>query len=239
MATIVRGAQVMASSKFRYELKADPYSSHSVILSLLGPGGGRRLLDVGTAQGELARLLSQQGFAVTGIEGDAQLAALARQSCVELIEIDLDRAIPQLHGSFDVIVYADVLEHLKDPLRVFLGLNRYLAPKGKVVVSVPNIAHLVVRLMLLAGYFEYMDRGILDRTHLRFFTLRSFRRFLVQGGVRVEQLVATPAPLSALLPGKSQGQVFRIANFVNALGARIFKRVLGYQFVASGQLEEK
>jgi hypothetical protein len=122
---------------------------------------------------------------------------------------------------------------------VFLGLNRYLAPKGKVVVSVPNIAHLVVRLMLLAGHFEYMDRGILDRTHLRFFTLRSFRRFLVQGGVRVEQLVATPAPLSALLPGKSQGQVFRIANFVNALGARIFKRVLGYQFVASGQLEEK
>lgn len=228
----------MTSPEFRYQLKADPYSSHSLILSRLGPGGGRRLLDVGTAQGELTRLLSEQGFVVTGVEGDAQLAAHARQTCTDLVEVDLDRAIPEFRQPFDVIVYGDVLEHLKDPLQVFIDLNHYLAPKGQVVVSVPNVAHIAVRLMLLFGYFEYMNRGILDRTHLRFFTLRSFRRFLAQGGMRVEELVTIPIPLSLLVPQKWQGRVFHAANYVNALSVRLLKRLLGYQFVAFGRLEE-
>ncbi len=229
----------MVSPEFRYRLKADSYSSHSIILSRLGPGRGRRLLDVGTAQGELTRLLSQQGFTVTGIERDAQLASHARQTCADLIELDLNRAIPEIREPFDVIVYGDVLEHLKDPLRVFTGLNRFLVPGGKVVVSVPNIAHIAIRLMLLFGYFEYMDRGILDRTHLRFFTLRSFRRFLAQGGMRVEELVATPIPLSLLVPPRWQGRVFQAVSYLNALSARLLKRLFGYQFVAFGRLEAK
>ena len=231
--------EVMASPDFRYRLKVDPYSSHSVILSRLGPGRGRRLLDVGTAQGEFARLLSQQGFTVTGIELDPQLAGHARQTCTELVEVDLDRSIPEFRQPFDVIVYGDVLEHLKDPLLVFTGLNRYLAPEGKAVVSVPNIAHIAIRLMLLFGYFEYMDRGILDRTHLRFFTLRSFRRFLAQAGMRVEEMVVTPVPLPLLFPPRWQGQVFQAVHCMNALGARLSKRLLGYQFVAFGRLETK
>lgn len=229
----------MTFPKFRYRLKTDPWSSHAVILSRLGPGKGRRLLDVGTAQGELAHLLSQQGFVVTGIEGDTELAGLARPSCADLVELNLDLTLPEFDEPFDVIVYGDVLEHLKDPLRVFTGLNRYLAPKGRVVVSVPNIAHITIRLMLLFGYFECMDRGILDRTHLRFFTLRSFRRFLAQGGVRVEALMATPVPLSLLLPPRWQGRVFQTVNHANAMSARLFKRLLGYQFVAFCRLEGK
>lgn len=232
-------ARVMAAAEFRYRLKRDPWSSHSIILARLGPGKGRRLLDVGTAQGELTRLLSEQGFVVTGIEGDAQLAAHARQTCADLVELDLDRAIPEFRQPFDVIVYGDVLEHLKDPLRIFTGLNTYLAPEGQVVVSVPNVAHIAVRLMLLFGYFEYMDRGILDRTHLWFFTLRSFRRFLAQGGMRIEEIVVTSVPLSLLVPQQWQGRLFHAVNHVNALSARLFKRLLGYQFVAFGQLETK
>lgn len=227
----------MISPGFRYQLKVDPYSSHSVILARLGPGRGRHLLDVGTAQGELGRLLLQQDFTVTGIERDAELAAHARQTCTDLVVLDLDRAIPEFRQPFDVIVYGDVLEHLKDPLRVFTGLNQYLAPKGQVVVSVPNVAHIAIRLMLLFGYFEYMDRGILDRTHLRFFTLRSFRRFLARGGMRVEELVTTPLPLSSLVPRKWQGRAFQAVNYVNAMSARLLKRLLGYQFVAFGPLE--
>lgn len=229
----------MTSPEFRYRLKTDSYSSHSIILSRLGPGRDRRLLDVGTAQGELTRRLSQQGFVVTGIERDAQFADHARPTCADLVELDLDQAIPEFRKPFDVIVYGDVLEHLKDPLRVFTGLNRYLAPEGKVVVSVPNIAHIAIRLMLLFGYFEYMDRGILDRTHLRFFTLRSFRRFLAQGGMRVEELVATPVPLSLLFPLKLQGRLFQAVNYVNALSAHLLKRWFGYQFVAFGRLETR
>lgn len=198
----------MTSPEFRYRLKRDPYSSHSIILSRLGPGGGRCLLDVGTARGELTRLLSQQGLVVTGIEGNAQFATHARQACADLIELDLDERIPEFRQPFDVIVYGDVLEHLKDPLRVFTGLNTYLAPEGQVVVSVPNIAHIAIRLMLLFGYFEYMDRGILDRTHLRFFTLRSFRSFLAQGGMRVEELVTIPSPFPYWFRKSGRGECF-------------------------------
>lgn len=231
--------EVMTSPGFRYRLKPDPYSSHSIILSWLGPGRDRRLLDVGTAQGDLTRLLSQRGFTVTGIERDAQFADHSRQTCAELLELDLDRAMPEFREPFDVIVYGDVLEHLKDPLRVFTGLNKYLAPEGELVVSVPNIAHIAIRLMFLFGYFEYMDRGILDRTHLRFFTLRSFGRFLDQGGMRVEELVATPVPLSLLVPPEWRGRVFQTVNYLNALTARLSKRLFGYQFVAFGRLETK
>lgn len=107
------------------------------------------------------------------------------------------------------------------------------------VVSVPNVAHLAIRLMLLFGYFEYTDRGILDRTHLRFFTLRSLRHFLAQGGMRVEEMVATPVPLSLLLPHEWQGRVFQAVNYMNALSARLWKRLLAYQFVAFGRLETR
>lgn len=69
-------------------------------------------MDVGTAQGDLARFLSQQGFVVTGLECDGQLAVHARQSCADLIELDLDQVLPEFREPFDVIVYADVLEHL-------------------------------------------------------------------------------------------------------------------------------
>ena len=65
------------------------------------------------------------------------------------------------------LVYGDVIEHLSDPLRIMRELNRHLAPGAVVIVSVPNVAHLSVRLSLLFGRFEYQDRGILDRTHLR------------------------------------------------------------------------
>lgn len=83
-------------------MKVDPYSSHSVILSRLGPGRDRRLLDVGTAQGEFARLLSQQGFTVTGIDCDAELVKNARQNCMDLVQLDLDQAIPDFVEPFDV-----------------------------------------------------------------------------------------------------------------------------------------
>ena len=225
--------------EFQYPLKTDPYSSHGVILSGLGPGRGRRLLDVGTAQGDLARGLKAQGFVVSGIERDPQLAAHARTHCEAVHELDLDAdAIPAFQERFDVIVCADVLEHLRDPLTVLHRLTQCLTPGGIVVISVPNIAHMAIRLMLLFGYFEYMDRGTLDRTHLRFFTLRSFKHFLQEGGVRVDRLLATPFPFSALVRPQWQGGAFRAVNAVNAFSARLWKPGLAYQFVAFGSVKE-
>ncbi len=161
-----------------YRLKDDPHSSHSVILARLGEGRGRKALDVGAADGFLAERLTAQGWSVTALERDPELAARAHGRCKEVVVADLESAPPLLHGPFDAIVYGDVLEHLSDPVATLRALDADPRPGGTVIVSVPNVAHLWVRLSLLAGRFDYADRGILDRTHLRFFTRRTLLELL-------------------------------------------------------------
>lgn len=215
-----------------YQLKSDPHSSHAVILRRLGEGRGRRALDVGAADGFLAELLTRQGWQVTALERDPAQAAKARGRCHEVIVADLDEAAPRLVGSFDAIVYGDVLEHLSDPLPVLVALNRSLAPGGRVIVSVPNVAHLWVRLSLLLGRWEYADRGILDRTHVRFFTRRSFARFLGDAGLVIEELVATPVPLPLVVPPRFHGGALDAVHGLSAGAARLWKGGLAYQLVA-------
>jgi SAM-dependent methyltransferase len=215
-----------------YRLKEDPYSSHSVILGWLGAGHGRRLLDVGAADGFLAERLTANGWQVTALERDPQDAARARSRCREVVVVDLDREVPVLSGPFDAAVYGDVLEHLADPLRVLRGLNRSLAPEAVVVVSVPNVAHVWVRLSLLLGRFEYGDRGILDRSHLRFFTRRSFIVLLESAGLSVRRLGATPAPLPSIVPERLHGRWLRAAQTLQVGAARCWASGFAYQFVA-------
>jgi SAM-dependent methyltransferase len=170
---------------------------------------------------------------VTAVERDPELAERARARCHEVIRADLEQDLPALAGPFDAAVYGDVLEHLRDPLPVLRALNRHLAPGALVVVSVPNVAHLWVRLSLLAGRFEYEDRGILDRTHLRYFTRRTFLEMLGRADLEVQELVATPAPLPMVVPPRFHGGWLAVAQKLGALAARGWKGGLAYQFVAT------
>ncbi len=215
----------------RYMLKPDPHSSHSVILRWLGEGRGRRLLDVGAADGLLSRQLTERGWRVTAIEGDPALAQAGARHCGRMITVNLDREIPVGEGPFDVIVYGDVLEHLVDPLRVLVELDRSLGPGGFVIISVPNVAHLWIRLLLLVGRFDYLDRGILDHSHLRFFTERSLRAMLADAGLSVERFSATPAPLYQILPVSWHRRWVAATHSINAVIAQKVRRLLGYQFI--------
>jgi 2-polyprenyl-3-methyl-5-hydroxy-6-metoxy-1,4-benzoquinol methylase len=215
----------------RYTLKPDPHSSHSVMLAWLGAGHGRRLLDVGAADGILSGSLTQAGWRVTGIESDPALAEAGRTHCERMLVTDLDRELPDLDEPFDAIVYGDVLEHLVDPLRTVTGLHRWLAPAGRVVISVPNVAHLLIRFSLLVGRFDYFDRGILDRTHLRFFTDRSLRRLLGAAGLVIVRRTATAVPLYQVVPAAWHGRLLAAVHAVSAACSRAFPRLLGYQFV--------
>lgn len=215
----------------RYVLKPDPHSSHSVILRWLGEGRGRRLLDVGAADGLLSRQLTAFGWRVTAIEGDPTLAQVGARHCERMIIMNLDREIPVGEGPFDVIVYGDVLEHLVDPLRVLVELDRGLGRGGFVIISVPNIAHLWIRLLLLVGHFDYLDRGILDHSHLRFFTERSLRAMLGDAGLGIERFTATPAPLYQILPASWHRGWVAATHSINAVIARKVRRLLGYQFI--------
>jgi 2-polyprenyl-3-methyl-5-hydroxy-6-metoxy-1,4-benzoquinol methylase len=232
-------AAALTMSVSPYRLKDDPHSSHSVILSRLGEGRGRKALDVGAADGFLAERLTAQGWSVTALERDPELAARARGRCKEVVVADLESAPPLLHGPFDAIVYGDVLEHLSDPGAVLRTLDQTLAPGGTVIVSVPNVAHLWVRLSLLAGRFDYADRGILDRTHLRFFTRRTLRELLRAAGLTVVELAVTPVPLPLVVPPRWHGRWLPRVHALSAGAARGWPGGLAYQFVAVCRARER
>lgn len=189
-----------SGESLRYEVtgEIDPDTSHAKMLRLVGDGA--RVLDVGCASGYLARELVARGCRVTGIEYDPELAARAREHCDEVIEGDLD--LMDLKGAlgertFDAVVCGDVLEHLRDPVRVLDQLRHHFTPQGYLVVSVPNVAHGSVRLSLLTGKFEYTELGLLDRTHLRFYTRATLVQMLAQGGFTTVHIDPVIAPLEA------------------------------------------
>jgi len=125
-----------------------------------------------------------------------------------------------------------VIEHLRDPEAALARLRPLLGPGGRLVVSTPNIANWAIRLSLLFGRFRYAERGILDRTHLRFFTRRSFGALLATAGLRVERLTATPVPLYQVVPPRLHGRALAAVHDASAAAARAWPRLLGYQFVA-------
>ncbi|MDQ2724075.1 MAG: class I SAM-dependent methyltransferase [Actinomycetota bacterium] len=160
--------------KYDYQDLTDPNSSHVQVLELVG--SGHRVLDVGCATGSLDKVLTARGNIVTGVEIDPEAAERARPHLARLLIGNLETIdlVAELGaGGFDVVVFADVLEHLTDPLRILRQAPALLAPGGSVVVSIPNVAHGSVRLALLQGRFDYSGTGLLDDTHLRFFTRSS------------------------------------------------------------------
>lgn len=222
-----------------YQFKTiDRYSSHSVILSLLKSANSRRVLDVGAAHGYLAASLQARGFRVTAIEGNPELAREAAKYCDEIIVADLDGPLPNLGERFDVILYGDVLEHLKDPKAVLMSISQSLRTDGLVIISLPNIANFYVRLHLLMGKFNYQDRGILDRTHLHFFTRDTFRELLNEAGLEVVELTATPIPLPLVVPERYHGALLSAIHSCNNWLARHWSTMFGYQFIAVARKKE-
>ena len=215
----------------RYPIKADRHSSHSQILKQCGEGNGRRLLDVGCARGHLSSALVSHSWNVTGIEYDADDAAIAKASGIDVIVGSAEDSLNKLHEKFDVIVFADVLEHFVHPLDVLKQATSVLAPNGRIIISIPNVAHLTVRLQLLLGSFTYTDRGILDRTHLHFYTKKTLKAMISNAGLAITHLGATPAPIEEVLPKLRTVAPLRGVLEFNAWTARTWKSALAYQFI--------
>ena len=148
-----------------------------------------RVLELGCGDGSMSQLLREFCQAsIVGVDHNAQAVQQARLYCTQVHVADLEQAdslTPFEDHAFDVITLVDVLEHLKNPSDLLHRLERLLAPNGRLLLSVPNIAHASVRLELLNGQFEYESNGILDTTHLRFFTLTSLYTLLQQAGYQV------------------------------------------------------
>jgi 2-polyprenyl-3-methyl-5-hydroxy-6-metoxy-1,4-benzoquinol methylase len=186
-------------------------ASHRLVLGEVPDGA--RVLDVGCATGYLAAELTRRGCVVDGVEFDPVAAEQARAPgrCREVFVGDLEspltrEAVEAMSGRGaggpDVVVCADVLEHLRDPWSALAWMRTLLAPGGRAVISVPNIAHWTARRALLGGRFDYSDFGLLDRTHLRFFTRASATELAHRAGfvVRAERPVPAPLPLESRVP---------------------------------------
>jgi GT2 family glycosyltransferase/2-polyprenyl-3-methyl-5-hydroxy-6-metoxy-1,4-benzoquinol methylase/tetratricopeptide (TPR) repeat protein len=163
-------------------------------LVALIPEAARRILDVGCGAGRLgAAVKARQPARVTGIELDPVAAAIARQRLDRVVGTDVERLSPDwAPAEFDVIVCGDVLEHLRDPLAVLKSLRGWMAPDGRLVASVPNVRHESVVGALLAGHWTYRAEGLLDQTHLRFFTRRELEKLLFRSGFEVESFGFVP-----------------------------------------------
>ena len=156
---------------------------------------GQRVLDVGCASGYFGeKLMVARGDKVWGLEIDPKDAANARKRGYEhVFEGDLDTFDwSQLKGlSFDAILFVDVLEHIKDPLGCLQAASKYLAKGGSFYCSIPNVAHITVRTELMEGNFDYESTGLLDNTHIRFFTKKTVFNTCAAAGLEIVNIDAT------------------------------------------------
>ena len=177
--------------KYDYEIDLSrENSSHTKILKLVGKG--KYVLEIGCATGYMTRYLKEElGCRVYCVEIETESAQAARSYCEELLiedieQIDLHEALKD--RQFDVVIMADVLEHLKDPRSILKKLRHFLADMGYILLSIPNGAHGSLALELLDGKWEYRNEGLLDRTHLHFFDKESLSALLDETGYLISQL---------------------------------------------------
>ncbi|HLK48307.1 MAG TPA: class I SAM-dependent methyltransferase [Bryobacteraceae bacterium] len=218
----------------RYQFKGRPYSSHVLLLSQFPTGcDGRRVLDVGCAQGYLAEILAGRGFDVTGVD----LPGTPHGDSFRFVAGDLDAGLPALEGAFDFILCADVLEHLRDPLAMLRDCRRLLAPGGRLIASLPNSGHLYFRWNVLMGRFPRHDKGLFDRTHLQFYVWDGWVDLLARAGFRIEDTRVSGVPVGLALPGWEGSAAVRFLEWMSFRLACLRKTLFAYQFIVRAQPE--
>ncbi|MBK8594451.1 MAG: methyltransferase domain-containing protein [Holophagales bacterium] len=217
----------------RYPWKEIPGSSHDVLLGRFETlGEGLSVLDVGFGAGHLARRIRARCRYLAGIELDPT-AAMEGAAYFDdpLVEDVVSGLAGPWREPFDVVIAGDILEHLPEPDLALTLLRPLLKPGGLLLVSLPNVANVTVRLGLLLGRFPLADRGILDRTHLRFFTRKTGRELLQRNGFEVVRETPTAMPFELALPFLGQRPFAAPVRTAARLLAAAWPGMFGYQNV--------
>ena len=223
------GTHAWVPADAEYDLKEGEGTSHTVIMQMLADVAPGRVLDLGCSGGQLSERMRERGHHVTGVDG-LEIPGV-RERVDSFCLNDLEDGIPQEAGTgFDVVVAADVIEHVRRPDKLLREMAQVLAPGGVILLSTPNFGHWYSRGRAATGTFDYDRRGILDQTHLRFFTRKSLRRLFTSSGLDLLELDYTGLPFDVLSRGENRKT--RLARRLDRALVRLRPTVFGYQFVA-------
>ena len=216
----------------RYPVKTTKYSSHSYAQRFVG--ANRDVLDIGCGEGFFAAQLKKNGNRVIGV--DFFRKASEEEDLEQYLSADLDAdqgsIFQRLNGRvFDRVLLLDVLEHLTHPEKLLAGVKGALKDAGLLVVSLPNVANISVRMMLLFGRFDYAERGIMDHTHLRFFTRKSARRLMEENGYEILETKMTVIPVELILGLRPSSLLIRTISTLLAGLSALFPGLFGYQIM--------
>jgi len=214
-----------------YTFKDFEGSSHRILIELIRrytPRGGT-LLDLGAAGGELGSAVRAHFDTTIGFEYDADRIGQLRGRFDQVVIADLE-TVRTLPPGMNAVVLADVIEHLRNSTTLLNMVKRSLASDGVLFLSVPNIANVTVRLGLLFGVFEYRDRGILDFTHLRFFTMRTIKREIEKAGFRIIAIRGSSVPIRLII-GWMPDPLLRLGERVLTWITRIWRGLFAYQII--------
>jgi glycosyltransferase involved in cell wall biosynthesis len=210
-----------------YQFKPSDDSSHGRISTIVGARPPSRILDLGCSGGRLSERLLTMGHEVVGVDV-SELPGVADRTTT-FVQADLSEGIPQeLGGDFDIVLAADVLEHLVDPGSLLMQIHEIMSPEGIGIFCVPNIAHWYPRIRSALGMFGYDQRGILDSTHLRFFTRKSICRLIERHGYQIRRIEPVGLPFDALTSESSRP---RWLGMVDHFLLRVWPTLFGYQFI--------
>jgi len=218
-----------------YTFKDFEGSSHRILIDLITrySDGAATLLDLGAAGGELGDALRTKFRRTIGFEFDVDRIADLCTRFDQAVITDLE-TVRRLPACADIIVLADILEHLRDPSKLLACVRESLAAHGHVFISVPNIANITVRLGLLFGIFEYRERGILDSSHLRFYTMRSIKREIEGAGFRIVAIRGSSVPIRLIVP-QALELLLRIGERLLTIVTRIWRGLFAYQIIIVAQ----
>jgi SAM-dependent methyltransferase len=215
----------------RYKEKLFPGSSHSWALAQCEPmERSVAVLDIGSGSGVMGAKLREMGFGcVSAVEEDAQARAQTSSLYTDVVPL-----LSCFAGrTFGLVLLLDVIEHMAHPEEFLSELRTLLAPGATILLSVPNVAHWSVRLPLLFGSFRYTERGILDETHLRFFTRGSLRRFVKRiGWLSISGESVSVPPVEFVLPRPMwNNRVFGALSSAHYHTAQLVPGFFGYQLL--------
>jgi glycosyltransferase involved in cell wall biosynthesis len=215
-----------------YPIKQAKYSSHYSVQRLVG--SNQEVLDLGCGEGYFAAELAKNGNRTVGV--DALPSSSVSSELDAFFRLDLESGLEpllQFLGSrrFDYVLMLDILEHLRNPEQILWQAGRALKDNGRIIVSLPNVANVTVRLTLLFGRFNYTERGILDRTHVRFYTHKTARRLLEQAGYEIVAKKSTVMPVELVLGLAPENILMRALNGILAGITALLPRLFGYQII--------